>query len=124
MDRINTHKELEVFKLSYKLAMGIFKLTLDFPKEERYSLTDQIRRSSRSVSVNIGELWRKRKYPKNFVSKIIEIEGEASETQIWLSFSKDCGYITEEVYIHYDKEYDKVLGMLVNMRNNKDKWTF
>nr|MDA3927766.1 four helix bundle protein [Prolixibacteraceae bacterium] len=71
-----------------------------------------------------GLLWRKRNYPKTIVSKLIEIEGEASETQIWLAFSKDCGYITEDEFLYLDKEYDKVLGMLVNMRNNKDKWTF
>ncbi len=109
--------------MAYKLAMEIFDLTKSFPKEEQYSLTDQIRRSSRSTAVNLAECWRKRKYPKHFVSKITDSEGEASETQSWLEFSKDCGYISEEIRIRLDKDYDKLLGMLVNMRNNPDKWT-
>lgn len=123
MSKIFSHKELEVYKLAYKLAMEIFELSKSFPKEEQYSLTDQIRRSSRSTTVNIPEAWRKRKYPKHFVSKITDSEGEASETQSWLQFSMDCGYITEEIRIRLDKDYDKLLGMLVNMRNNPDKWT-
>ncbi|MBN2900125.1 MAG: four helix bundle protein [Clostridia bacterium] len=123
MAKIYSHKDLEVYKLAYKLAMEIFEFSKSFPKEEKYSLTDQIRRSSRSAAVNLPEAWRKRKYPKHFVSKITDSEGEASETQSWLEFSKDCGYISEEISQRLDKEYDKLLGMLVNMRNNPGKWT-
>ena len=123
MSKIYSHKDLEVYKLAYKLAMEIFKFSKSFPKEELYSLTDQIRRSSRSAAVNLPEAWRKRKYPKHFVSKITDSEGEASETQSWLEFAKDCGYISEETRQRLDKEYDKLLGMLVNMRTNPDKWT-
>lgn len=123
MSKIYSHKDLEVYKLAYKLAMEIFEFSKSFPKEEKYSLTDQIRRSSRSAAVNLPEAWRKRKYPKHFVSKITDSEGEASETQSWLEFSKDCGYISEEIRQRLDKEYDKLLGMLVNMRTNPGQWT-
>lgn len=119
MSKIYSHKDLEV----YKLAMEIFEFSKSFPKEEIYSLTDQIRRSSRSAAVNLPEAWRKRKYPKHFVSNITDSEGEASETQFWLEFSKDCGYISEEIRQRLDKEYDKLLGMLVNMRTNPGQWT-
>jgi len=122
MAKIFTHKDLDVFNISYALAMEIFEITKSFPKEERYSLTDQIRRSSRSVPANIAEAWRKRIYPKSFVAKIIDSEAEASETQVWLQFSKDAKYIDIEIYNRLDKEYDKVLGKLVNMRNQPEKW--
>lgn len=122
MAKIVTHKDLDVFKISYALAMEIFELSKSFPKEELYSLTDQIRRSSRSVPANIAEAWRKRIYPKSFVAKIIDSEAEASETQVWLQFSKDSKYIDIETYSRLDKEYDKVLGKLVNMRNQPEKW--
>jgi four helix bundle protein len=122
MAKIFTHKDLDVFKISYALAMEIFEVSKSFPKEERYSLTDQIRRASRSVPANIAEAWRKRIYPKSFVAKIIDSEAEASETQVWLQFSKDSKYIDIETYNRLDKEYDKVLGKLVNMRNQPEKW--
>lgn len=119
---IKSARDLEVYKLSYKAAMEIFEISKSFPKEERYSLTDQIRRASRSVPANIAEAWRKRIYPKSFVAKIIDSEAEASETQVWLQFSKDSKYIDIETYNRLDKEYDKVLGKLVNMRNQPEKW--
>lgn len=89
------YKDLKVYQLAYKLAMEIFEISKPFPKEEKYSLTDQIRRSSRSVSVNIGEGYRKRKYPKHFSSKMTDADGECTETQIWLDFAMDCKYIDE-----------------------------
>ena len=123
MVKIHTHKDLEVYQLAYSLAMEIFNLTKTFPIEERYSLTDQIRRSSRSVPANISEAWRKRIYPKSFVAKINDAEAEATETQVWLDFSFNCNYIDEEVHGRLYSEYDRVLGKLVKMRNNPEKWT-
>ena len=90
MSQINSFRDLIVFQKAYKLAMEIFKLTKSFPKEEKYSLTDQIRRSSRSVSGNIAEAFRKRRYPKAFVAKLSDSEGEAAETQVWLDYALEC----------------------------------
>ncbi len=86
--KYNGYKDLKVFQLAYKLAMDIFEITKSFPKEEKYSLVDQVRRSSRSVPANIAEAWKKRLYPKMFVSKIIDAAGEAGETEVWLDFCK------------------------------------
>jgi len=88
-------KDLKVYKLAFQLAIEIFAISKKFPKEERYSLIDQIKRSSRSVCVNIGEGYRKRKYPKHFVSKITDADMEYAESQIWLDFAYACKYITE-----------------------------
>ena len=116
------YKDLKVFQLAYKLAMEIFEITKLFPKEEIYSLTDQIRRSSRSVCVNIGEGYRKRKYPKHFSSKMTDSDGECTETQIWIDFSKDCKYITNEIRDKLYKEYEEVGRMLGSMVNNPEKF--
>jgi len=89
-------RSLKVYSLAYKLAMEIFHLTKSYPKEEMYALTDQIRRSSRSVCANICEGYRKRRYPKHFSSKMTDADGEYSETIVWLEFSRDCKYISEE----------------------------
>jgi len=116
------YKDLKVYQLAYKLAMEIFEITKSFPKEEIYSLTDQIRRSSRSVCVNIGEGYRKRKYPKHFSSKMTDADGECAETQIWVDFSKDCRYITKEIRDRLYKEYEEVGRMLGSMANNPEKF--
>lgn len=116
------YRELKVYQLAYKLAMEIFELTKTFPKEETYSLTDQIRRSSRSVCTNIGEGYRKRIYPKHFSSKMTDADGECSETQIWLDFSRDCNYITEEIRNKLFEEYTDVGRMLGGMINNPEKF--
>jgi four helix bundle protein len=92
------YKNLKVFQLAYKLSMDIFETTKFFPKQERYSPPDQIRRSSRSVCSNIAEGYRKRIYPKHFKSKMSDADGECSETMVWLDFSKDCNYITQDKY--------------------------
>jgi four helix bundle protein len=92
------HKSLRVYQLAYELAMEIYRLTKNFPIEEKYSLIDQIRRSSRSVAVNIAEGYRKRQYAKMFVSKLADSDGEVAETQSWLDFSLDCGYLKKETY--------------------------
>ncbi len=91
--RINRHTDLDVYKKGFSAAMEIFRISKDFPTEERYSLTDQVRRSSRSVCANITEAWRKRRYPAAFVAKLSDAEGEAAETQTWIQFSIECKYI-------------------------------
>ncbi|HNX67677.1 MAG TPA: four helix bundle protein [Bacteroidales bacterium] len=123
MEIIKNHRELRVYKKSFVTAMEIFTLSKTFPKEELYSLTDQIRRSSRSVSSNIAEAFRRRKYPKSFSSKLNESEAEAAETQNWLDFSLKCGYLSPEAYKDLDNAYDEIIGMLVQMQKNPEKWS-
>jgi four helix bundle protein len=122
MELIKSHRELNVYQLAFKNAMKIYDLSNSFPKEETYSLTDQIRRSSRSVCANIAEAFRRRKYPKSFSSKLNESEAEAAETQNWLNFALECKYITEISFQSIDREYDNIIGMLVNMQRQPDKW--
>jgi four helix bundle protein len=124
MEKIRTHKDLRVFQLSFELAMEIFELSKSFPVEEKYSLTDQIRRSSRSISANIAEGFRKRRYPKSFVAKLSDSEGEAAETQVWLDFALKCNYIDIEKHEHLYSRYDTVIGMIEKMIINPDNWTF
>lgn len=122
MEKIRKHKDLRVYQLSFEAGMEVFELTKKFPKEEKYSLTDQIRRSSRSVSGNIAEAWRKRRYPKSFVSKLSDSEGEAAETQVWLDYALACKYIENE---EHDKIYDKyehIIAMLTNMITKPEQW--
>ncbi|WP_339921185.1 four helix bundle protein [uncultured Flavobacterium sp.] len=106
-------QDLLAYQKSFSLAMKIFEMTKLFPKEEMYSLTDQIRRSSRSVPANISESYRKRVYPKNFHSKLTDSDAENSETQVWLEFSFKCNYITESVYNELLTESNEV-GKLIN----------
>ena len=115
-------RDLKVYQFSYQLALEIFEITKSFPKEELYSLTDQIRISSRSVPGNIAEGWRKRKYPKSFTSKLTDSLAEESETEVWLDFSKDLNYINKEKYDHFIKKYDEVARMLSSMIDNPDKF--
>lgn len=115
-------KELKVYHIDYKLAMDIFEITKKFPIEERYSLTDQIRRSSRSVCSNIAEAYRKRKYPKYFSSKISDADREASETTVWIDFAHSCGYIDNECKITLLNQYEEVGKMLGSMANNPEKF--
>jgi four helix bundle protein len=116
------YKDLKVYQLSYRLAIDIFEITKGFPKEEKYSLTDQIRRSSRSVPTNISEAWKKRIYPKMFVSKIVDAAGEAGETEVWLDFAKDTGYLLEEKYNELASGYDEVNRMLYAMVEKPDRF--
>lgn len=112
------YRDLKVYQLAYKLAMEIFEISKLFPKEEKYSLTDQIRRSSRSVAANIAEGFRKRQYPKMFVSKLADADGEATETQVWLDFACDCQYIDSKHQIEIQKGYEeigKMLGKMISM---------
>jgi four helix bundle protein len=123
VSNIRDFRELEVYKLAIESAMRVFELTKGFPKEERYSLTDQIRRSSRSVCANIAEAWRKRRYPNAFVSKLNDSEAEAAETQVWLEFAVRCGYLAPATGAELSAAYDNVLGKLVNMVVHPEQWT-
>ena len=116
------HKSLRVYQLAYELAMEIFHLSKKFPIEERYSLTDQIRRSSRAVVANIAEGYRKRQYPKMFVNKMSDADGEATETQTWLDFSQDCEYISTEIHNSLYARYESVGGMLGKMIQNPERF--
>ena len=122
MTIINSARDLRVYKLAYECAKEIFIMTKDFPPEEKYELTSQIRRSSRSVVSNIVESWRRRRYPKTFVYKLNDSETEADETILWLDISLDCEYISKEKYKKLYDDYDHIISMLVNMINNKEKW--
>ncbi|MEO0137838.1 MAG: four helix bundle protein [candidate division WOR-3 bacterium] len=102
--------------------MEIFNITKNFPPEEKYSLIDQIRRSSRSVCANIGESWRKRRYKMAFVSKLSDAETEAAETQVWLEFSLRCKYISKDLFDRLYNNYDQIIGKLVRMIDNPDPW--
>jgi len=124
MTRINSYKDLRVYQLAFELSMQIFEISKSFPIEERYSLTDQIRRSSRSVCANTAEAYRRRRYPKAFVAKLSDSETEACETQVWLDFALACKYISEEQHAELYKKYDSVIGMLVKMITNPNDWKF
>ena len=117
------YKDLIVFQKSYKLAMDIFEATKKFPPEEKYSLIDQIRRSSRSVCANLLEAYRRRKYRSYFISKLTDSETENAETQVWLDFSKDCKYLPIEQYNDFTFRNDEVGKMIWNMIQNPDKFT-
>jgi four helix bundle protein len=123
MGNIRSYRELRVYQSSLDAAMEIFELTRSFPPEEKYSLVDQIRRSSRSVCANIGEAWRKRKYPKHFASKLTDAESEAEETRVWLEIAFRCGYLSETQAQEIDDQYDVILGQLVTMSSRPDQWT-
>lgn len=116
--RINSAKDLNVYKMAYARSMEIYNLSKTWPTEERYSLTDQIRRSSRSVCANLREAWAKRRYEAHFVSKLTDCDGENSETDTWLDYAKDCGYITEEEHRQLVRESEAVGRMLGKMLND------
>ena len=120
--QLQGHRDLKVFQLAYKLAMEIFNDSKSFPKDERFSLTDQIRRSSRSVAANIAEGFRKRQYPKMFVSKLADSDGEVAETQVWLDFARDCGYILPARRDELIKGYEEVGKMLGSMISTPEKF--
>lgn len=119
---IRSHHELEVYQIGFEAAMQIFELTKQFPMEERFSLTDQIRRSSRSVCANVAEAWRKRRYEGSFLVKLSDSEAEAAETQTWLEFAVKCGYLDANTARDLYQTYDNILGKLVNMINNPSPW--
>lgn len=120
--KIRTHRDLDVCKIAFDAAMQIFQLTKHFPKEETYALTDQIRRSARSVCANLAEAWRKRRYQNAFLLKLNDSESEAAETQVWLEFAVSCEYLKVAEARELYAAYDKIIGKLVNMINHADQW--
>ena len=120
---IRSHKDLRVWQEAMDLAMEIFTVSKSFPSDERFSLTDQVRRSSRSVPANISEAWRKRRYEAAFVSKLNDSEGEAAETQTHLEIARRCGYVMDAQAQALDQRYEQLLGQLVTMANRPEVWT-
>ena len=116
------YRDLKVYQLAYRLATEIFNETKRFPSDEKYSLTDQIRRSSRSIPANIAEAWKKGIYSKMFVSKLIDCAGEAGETEVWLEIAKDAGYLVIDKYNYFIAAYDEVNRMLYSMIDKPDKF--
>ena len=117
-------RDLDVYKIAFQCAMEIFHITKKFPQEEKYSLTDQIRRSSRSVCSNLGEAWRKRKYKAVFRNKLTDSMSEASETQTWLEFSHLCDYIDKASFERLDSQYEQIIGMLNSMDKKAETFCF
>ena len=115
-------RDLKVYQMAYSLAMEIFQLSKSFPSEEKYSLTDQIRRASRSVAANIAEGYRKRQYTKMFASKMADADGEATETQVWLDFACDCGYVKRQRQENFTRRYEEVGRMLGGMISHPEKF--
>lgn len=119
---IRSHEQLEVYQIVYRHAMEISEESKTFPKEERYSLTGQIRKASRSVCSNVADAWRKQRYEAAFIAKLNDAEGEAAETQTWLDFSTSCGYIHLDRARALRARYDRVLGKLVTMIGKPRPW--
>ncbi len=119
---VTKHTELEVYKRAFAAAMELFHLSKRFAKEETYSLTDQVRRSSRSVCANLAEGWRKRRYEAHFKSKLSDSEAEAAETQVWIQFAVECEYLPKDVAANLYREYDEIISMLVAMIRDSSKW--
>lgn len=121
-DRIQKVRDLEVYKLAFDTAMEIFNISKDFPNDERYSLTDQIRRSSRSVCTNLSEGWRKRRYKAVFINKISDATQEAAETQTWLEFALKCKYIQQDIFDKLYNQYEHIFAMLINMERKAESF--
>lgn len=122
MSIIKNFRDLDVYKTAMDSAMQVFQLSKSFPAEERYSLTDQIRRSSRSVSANLAEAWRKRRYAAAFVSMLSDAETEAAETQVWAEIALRSGSLKQETFVQLDDAYDKIIGQIVRMADQPEKW--
>jgi len=116
--RINSAKDLDVYKKAYALSMSIFHLSKEWPKDEKYSLIDQVRRSSRSICSNLREAWAKRRYEAHFISKLSDCDGENSETDTWLDYARDCGYMSIDQHAELVKDVTEVGKMLGSMLNN------
>jgi len=119
---ITRHTQLEVYNKSFEAAMKLFKWSRGFPKEETYSLTDQIRRSSRSVCANLAEAWRKRRYEAHFLSKLSDAESEGAETQVWIQFAHECKYLNRSEAHELYQTYDHIIAMLATMIHNPSPW--
>jgi four helix bundle protein len=120
--KIVRHTDLDVYQKAFELAMELFEMSKCFPREERYSLTDQMRRSSRSVCSNLAEAWRKRRYEAAFISKLSDSECEAAETQSWIEFAVKCGYAIRDKAARIYQTYDGILGTIVGMINHPETW--
>jgi four helix bundle protein len=115
-------EELRVYRRGFTAAMQIFEASKAWPAAERYALTDQVRRSSRAVCANLAEAWRKRRYPRHFVSKLSDADAEAAETRTWLRFAHQCGYLDAETFADLDATYDRLIGGLVRMMHRPEPW--
>ena len=120
--KVADYKELRVYRLAFDSAMQIFELSRAWPSEEKYSLTDQIRRSSRSVCTNLAEAWRKRRYGAAFVSKLSDSDGEAAETEVHLDFALHCGYLAADKHAKLRDDYDHICRQLAKMMNDPSAW--
>ena len=120
--KIVRHSELEVYRKAMEAATVVFECTKSFPREETYSLTDQIRRSSRSVCANLAEAWRKRRYAKAFVARLSDAEAEAAETQTWIEFAVRCSYLQRDQAVELYRQYDEIVRMVVGMINHPEHW--
>jgi four helix bundle protein len=120
--KIRSHRDLQVYLRAFATAMELFEISNSFPKEEIYSLTDQVRRSSRSVCANLAEAWRKRRYHAAFISKLCESECEAAETQVWIEFAVKCNYLNRDRARSLYRAYDDVLRTLVGMITHPETW--
>ncbi len=121
-ERIVRHHDLEVYQKAMTAAMTVFEASKSFPKEETYALTDQLRRSSRSVCANLAEAWRKRRYAKAFVSRLSDAEAEAAESQTWVEFASRCGYLERSKAVDLYLQYDEILRMVVSMIHQPNDW--
>ncbi len=124
LEKIKIFRDLNVYKSSFDASMTIFEYSKTFPREEKYSLIDQIRRSSRSVCSNIAEAWHKRRYKAAFIAKLSDAEAEAAETQVWLDFSLKCGYLDKDQWSVLNNIYEKIIRQIITMIKNPTKWTF
>ena len=120
--RISSVRDLDVYKLAFDTAMEIFEISKVFPKEERFYLTDQIRRSSRSICTNLAEGWRKRRYKAVFVNKLSDVSQEAAETQTWLEFALKCNYIDKNIFKKLNEKYEHIFAMIITMERKADKF--
>ena len=123
-ERIKSARDLDVYKIAFAAAMELYQISKSFPQEEKFSMTDQIRRASRSVCSNLAESWWKRRYSAVFINKLTDAQQEASETQTWLDFCLACKYIDQKRFEGLDMEYEKILGMLNSMEMKADKFCF
>ena len=124
MPKITRHTQLDVYRKAFEEAMRVFEYSKKFPKEETYSLTDQVRRSSRSVCANIAEAWRKRRYEAAFLSKLSDAETESAETQVWIEFAVRCDYLERKTGATLFQTYDEIIRILVSMITNPKPWLF
>ena len=120
--KVVSHLDLEVYRKAFEASMALFELSRAFPREELYSLTDQLRRCSRSVCANLAEAWRKRRYEATFICKLSDSEGEAAETQVWIEYSVRCGYLDRERGTSLYQTYEEVIRMLVALITHPENW--